>query len=378
MRNAFFAGIRGPEPIPEAGRGDGGGAGEEQTREIKVVGNREAGRVKGLKNLGNTCFFNAVLQNLVNTAPLRDTLLARGREGLAGEGDVTRALRAVMAAVWGSSASAALVPKELLDAVAKAEPRFAGYQQHDSHELFQTLLEAVRREESARIKVPRLSTSSCPVFEPVYGGQMLSCVTCAGCKRRSTNLESFNDLSIDIPPASWLLGAQKPRAAAHAAGQCHISANGQGGERGDVPTLEQRKEGVGKEEEHGQGGEEHPLKVRSRATLPRASLNAMAPPLGGTVGFPGLGLGAVAPTVADSLDYYTCEEVLEGEESSWRCDACGHDGAVKQVRVRRARGREGEKGEERRAREREGVKGGVRVRVREGERRENRLVGWHT
>jgi hypothetical protein len=118
--------------------------------------------------------------------------------------------------------------------------------------------------------------------------------------------------------------------------------------------------------------------VRSRATLPRASLNAMAPPLGGTVGFPGLGLGAVAPTVADSLDYYTCEEVLEGEESSWRCDACGHDGAVKQVRVRRARGREGEKGEERRAREREGVKGGVRVRVREGERRENRLVGWHT
>lgn len=89
------------------------------------------------------------LQNLVNTPPLRDSLLARGRDGLAGEGDVTRALRAVMAAVWSSS-STALVPQELLDAVAKAEPRFEGYRQHDSHELFQALLEAVRVEESKR------------------------------------------------------------------------------------------------------------------------------------------------------------------------------------------------------------------------------------
>ena len=106
-------------------------------------------------------------QNLVNTPLLRDSLLARGRDGLAGEGDVTRALRSVMAAVWGSS-STALVPKELLDAVAKAEPRFAGYQQHDSHELFQALLEAVRLEESLR-RVP--AGSKVRVREEALGGR---------------------------------------------------------------------------------------------------------------------------------------------------------------------------------------------------------------
>jgi len=103
--------------------------------------------IKGLTNLGNTCFFNAVMQNLTTIIPLRDYLMTNG---LQGEGPVTTALRRFMSSMW-SSGKGTVTPKELFSEIAKKSPQFRGYHQQDSHELLRALFDNIDIEEKKKI-----------------------------------------------------------------------------------------------------------------------------------------------------------------------------------------------------------------------------------
>ena len=137
-----------------SGRSGGGGGGG---------GGGGSPGVRGLTNLGNTCFFNSIMQNFTQTTPLRNYFLTGSVTGSgaeeegapSGEGALTKALREFILEVWAPSGSAVCRPKPLFNQVVRRASRFRGYRQQDAHELLRYLLDGVRAEEIKRLRPPR-------------------------------------------------------------------------------------------------------------------------------------------------------------------------------------------------------------------------------
>ncbi|KAG9265133.1 ubiquitin carboxyl-terminal hydrolase 2-like isoform X1 [Astyanax mexicanus] len=188
------------------------------------LNSKSAQGLVGLKNLGNTCFMNSILQCLSNTHSLRDYCLHNShRRDLNNNSRTNTALMEEFArliqAMWTSSGSEAVSPSEFKTQIQRYAPRFVGYNQQDAQEFLRFLLDGLHNEVNRVTVRPRATTEDfdhLPDEEKgkkmwskyleredskivdLFVGQLKSSLTCTECGYCSTVFDPFWDLSLPI------------------------------------------------------------------------------------------------------------------------------------------------------------------------------------
>ncbi|KAL8490894.1 hypothetical protein ACS0TY_022774 [Phlomoides rotata] len=155
--------------------------------------------IRGLSNLGNTCYFNSIMQNLLAINSLRE-YFSKLDESV---GSLSASMRNFFLETSNEAGSKGVVnPRSLFGSLCIKAPQFKGYQQHDSHELLRCLLDGLSTEELSIKKDTKSSQASIthPTFvDVIFGGQLSSTVSCLECGHTSTIYEPFLDLSLPVP-----------------------------------------------------------------------------------------------------------------------------------------------------------------------------------
>lgn len=153
------------------------------------------------------------MQNIVQLSKLREYLLPLDESLISErEGPLTFRLREFMANMWNGEGT--YNPSSLHSTIVKAAPQFRGFRQQDSHELLRCLLDGVRMEEIDRIRaIGEIEKSKTPntFIDELFGGKLISCITCHTCKNISTVNEAFHDILLPIVSASQTQAGEKAR-----------------------------------------------------------------------------------------------------------------------------------------------------------------------
>ncbi|KAM6111192.1 LOW QUALITY PROTEIN: ubiquitin carboxyl-terminal hydrolase 43 [Pterocles gutturalis] len=200
---------------PAGGSGSGGGPGGGGEG-----GERRPPGAQGLRNVGNSCFMNAVVQCLSHTAPLAERLALGRFRARGAAAEVTQRLAALVRALWTRDYSPRL-SAEFKSIVSKHSAQFRGNAQHDALEFLLWLLDRLHQDLGAASPTPQTAGllepgeggsgdagSSPPAPQHPHGqsfvqshfqAQYRSSLTCPHCLKQSNTFDPFLCISLPIP-----------------------------------------------------------------------------------------------------------------------------------------------------------------------------------
>lgn len=175
-------------------------------RRKRITNNSYIG-LRGLINLGNTCFMNCIVQALTHTPLLRDYFLA-DRHVCQFRDDPAMCLVCEMARLFQefySGKSSPHIPYRLLHLVWTHARHLAGYEQQDAHEFFIATLDVLHRHCKGTNGMSSTNPHHCNcIIDQIFTGGLQSDVVCQSCKGVSTTIDPFWDISLDLGPSTHL------------------------------------------------------------------------------------------------------------------------------------------------------------------------------
>ncbi|KAF2100006.1 cysteine proteinase [Rhizodiscina lignyota] len=156
-----------------------------------------ANGLRGLYNMGQTCFMSVIMQSLVHNPLVRAFYLGEGHKNVDCEKEscTSCAMDEIFTEFYSVEKTEGYGAVNMLMGSWNSAQALAGYQQQDAHEYMQFLFHALHTENGGTSDSK--SSCSCIIHKTFYG-KLQSTVTCEKCKNTTIAYDPVMDLSLDV------------------------------------------------------------------------------------------------------------------------------------------------------------------------------------